>query len=186
MKSILSFIILLCSFSASAGYVEVGTTGSYYKSTIDDYNYEEKKDVSLSISYYFWAQSALELSATSRLNVTKVGTSDVNSQVTIQTESLMYGLDFVLSLADMKADFRPYVKVGGLYIHKRVVQTTAAFPYEVIPFEDGIAPSAGVGLKLKLTELLSLKIGAEAWSLPLGNNKAQYDYAGRAGLSWVF
>ena len=47
-------------------------------------------------------------------------------------------------------------------------------------------PSTGIGLKLRLNKTLSVKIGLSAWTSPLGEDDPTVDYAGRAGISWIF
>ncbi len=183
----LAVFIFVLSPKSKAGFFEVGASFSYLKHSVDEANFEETKDVSASVSYYFWLQSAIELSYTSGLKTINLGTAGVPATYqNIQSEYQMKGADLVISFADPKADFRPYIKVGAVHIHKKIVEQTGDFPATTHPFEDGVAPSAGIGLKLKFTEALSLKLGAEAWTTPLTQDKTTYDYAGRAGLSWLF
>ena len=186
-------LLLLFSNPSLAGIFEIDANTSYRKSTVDDINWEEKKELGFSISYYFWAQSAIELSATTRLTIANIGSKNTSgtilSQTELQTEETLYGADFVWSLADMKASTRPYIKVGAVFIHKKSIQQELLpSPSAAIstPFKDGLAPSAGIGIKIGLTETMGIKIGLEAWNVELYDNKKQYDYAGRAGLSWMF
>ncbi len=191
MRSKLLFVLsLTLPVVSNAGIFEVGVTGSYRKSTVDDYNWEDRKEIGASVSYYFWAQSAIELSYTARLSTKSIGTATPSVQRTeIQTEELYYGADLVLSLTDMKSSIRPYIKGGALYIHKKEqyqqVQPTTD-PANYAPFQDGWAPSVGAGIKIGLTETMSIKVGLETWNMTLYNGQKQYDYAGRAGLTWLF
>jgi hypothetical protein len=181
-------LILLLPLSANAGIFEFGLSGSYRQSTVDEYNKYDVKELGISLSYYFWAQSAIELSYTARLTAKVVGNAAEHTEE--QIEEGFYGGDFVLSLADQKASFRPYVKVGAVYIHKKDIYqkmtTSTTDPAQTVPFQDAWAPSAGAGLKIGLTETMSLKLGAETWNMTLYNGQKSYDYAGRVGLSWLF
>ncbi len=181
------FSIFLISSPGFAGFFEVSASGSYVKHTVDEINYEEAKDATASISYYFWQQSAFEVSYTSGLKTTNVGIlGNTATYTNIQSESRLIGADFVLSFADKTAPFRPYIKVGVVHIHKKIIEQNGGFEAFEHPYADGMAPSAGIGLKIALTDTLSIKLGAESWTTPLAQDKVTYDYAGRAGLSWLF
>ncbi|OQW47240.1 MAG: hypothetical protein A4S09_15720 [Proteobacteria bacterium SG_bin7] len=188
-KFIFSLTILIAPNLSFAGVFEFGLSGSYRQSTVDEYNRYDVKEIGASLSYYFWAQSAIELSYTARLTVKTVG--QLSSHTEEQIEETFYGADFILSLADPRAAIRPYLKVGGVYIHKKDFYQTLGSDGSVsvanyVPFNDGWAPSAGAGIKIGLTETMSLKLGAETWSMTLANGQKQSDYAGRVGLSWLF
>ncbi len=180
-------LILLVSNPVFAGFFELSASGSYVKHTVDEINYEESKDATASVSYYFWQQSAIELSYTSALKITNVGVlGNTATYTNIQSESRLIGADFVLSFADKSAPFRPYIKLGAVHIHKKIIEQNGGFEAFEHPYSDGVAPSVGIGLKISLTETLSIKLGAESWTTPLSQDKVTYDYAGRAGLSWLF
>lgn len=188
-KLILFFVILVSPLIATAGIFEFGLSGSYRQSTVDEYNKYDVKEIGASLSYYFWAQSAIELSYTTRLTVKTVG--DVSSHTEEQIEEGFYGADFILSLADARAPIRPYLKAGAVYIHKKDFYQTltgggGVSTANYVPFNDGWAPSAGAGIKIGLTETMSLKLGAETWSMTLANGQKSYDYSGRIGLTWLF
>ncbi len=188
-KLILFFVILVSPLAGQAGIFEFGLSGSYRQSTVDEYNRYDVKEIGASLSYYFWAQSAIELSYTTRLTVKTVGSLAVHTEE--QIEEGFYGADFILSLADAKAPIRPYLKVGAVFIHKKDFYQILDNNGQVssptyVPFNDGWAPSAGAGIKIGLTETMSLKLGAETWNMTLANGQKSYDYSGRIGLSWLF
>ena len=181
------FLVSVFSSLTFAGFFEISASGSYVKHTVDEINFEESKDATASISYYFWQQSAIEISYTSGLKTTNVGVlGTVSTYTNIQSESRLVGADFVLSFADKSAPFRPYIKLGAVHIHKKIIQQDGGFEAFEHPYTDGVAPSVGIGLKIALTETLSIKVGGESWTTPLSQDKVTYDYAGRAGLSWLF
>lgn len=192
MRTLLVFLTFIAYPFANAGIFEFGLTGSYRQSTVSEYNKYDVKEAGISLSYYFWAQSAIELSYTARLTTKVVGSLAERTEE--QIEEGYYGADFILSLADQKAAIRPYVKAGALYIHKKDIyqkmqtsgSTTTVDAAVPVPFNDGWAPSLGAGIKIGLTETMSLKLGAETWNMTLVDGQKQYDYSGRVGLSWLF
>lgn len=188
MNSLVTLIFILLFFpSAFAGFFEIAASGSYVKHTVDEVNYEESKDATAAISYYFWQQSAIEISYTSGLKTTNVGIlGNTSTYTNIQSESRLIGVDFVLSFAEKTAPVRPYIKVGAVHIHKKIIEQDGDFEAFEHPYADGVAPSAGIGLKIALTQTFSIKLGAEAWTTPLAQDKVTYDFAGRAGLSLLF
>lgn len=183
LKAVFFLGIGLASSTALAGFVEVGLSGSYRRSNLDEANFEESKSVTGSFSYYFMAMSALELSYTKGLSTVKASGT---FEQTTQTEYELTGLDFVLSVGQRESSFRPYLKLGVVYIHRKILITTdIASPITIEP-DDGIAPSAGIGVKIVLDKRLSLKLGVESWTSPLGQEPVEYNYTGRAGISWIF
>ena len=182
MRNTLLGLILLCSTSAFAGFVEVGGSGSWRKSSFDKENYSEMTSWTGSISYYFYELSALELSFTdgvSRQSVKPKG--DVKS-VSV-TNFQLTALDLVMTLATKEDMFQPYVKIGGGYLNKQIFNEYEDRGMNSTGKIHGWVPSAGVGLKWFLTKDFSIRLGLDAWTSPPNVQPVVVDYAGRAGLS---
>lgn len=192
----LLFALALSSTQSFAGFTELGASVNYRRTSIDEFNYSDSTSYTGSIAYYFWERSALELSYTSglgKLSTRATGAAEI-TQVQIAQFS-MTSLDLILSLAGREDAFQPYIKVGGGYVDKKIFKENEIEGRRLIQEQSGLAPSAGVGLKISLTKQLSLKLGIDAWTTPLGDDakdaegqdrKIQIDYAGRAGLGWMF
>lgn len=176
---------------AQAGVYEIGVSGSYKKSFITEKAYDESRSLTGSLSYYFDESSALEFSYTDGISKRMIGEGEANGQLTNMTYKMM-GLDFILTFGSREAMIRPYVKIGGAYISEKKITSQTWLNYVVdIPrqVEDpaSVVPSVGAGFKLVLNRQWSIKVGAEAWtSRPLSQKPITIDYAGRAGLSWLF
>lgn len=177
-------ILCLTSHLAAAGFLELGATANYRRSTISDENYQESISYTGSISYYFWEMSAIEVSYTqgySKLVVTPFG----GDRSTTETDFSLLGLDLVLSFAGRKDMFQPYIKVGGAHISKEIYRQSAeGFSKVLIAEQSGVVPSAGIGFKIKISERFSVKVGVDAWTSPLEEDPVTVDFAGRAGISW--
>lgn len=190
MRKLFFFILLLSLTSvAHAGFYEVSATGNYRKSFLDKENFQESLSYTGSISYYFWEMSALELSYTLGRQIAVLKTSTLDPKTVLTTDFEMFGLDLVFTLASKEDAFLPYIKLGGAHLEKSMTRERE-FPtgtsVEHPPGVNGWVPSLGVGFKIRMTQTLSIKIGADAWSSPLDKDPVIWDYAGRAGLSWMF
>ncbi len=195
VKRIFFFLsVLLFSFDSYAGFTELGASVNYRRTSIDDNNFSESTSYTGSISYYFWERSALELSYTSgvgKLSTKATGVSEL-TQLQIAQFS-MIGLDLVLSLAGREDVFQPYIKIGAGYVDKNIFKENEIEGRVKIQTQSGTVPSAGAGFRIGLTKQLSLKVGVDAWTSPLDDRDEngekrdlQIDYAGRAGLAWMF
>lgn len=186
MKWISVFLLCFLSLDASAGFVEVGISGNYRKSSIDANNYQESLSYTGSLTYYFWEMSAIEMSYTNGISNASVKPGTDARTDTI-TGFELTGLDFILTLADRESVVQPYVKVGGAYIKKKIVKRTEGIAdTRDGGSSEGLVPSAGVGFKIKFTKELSLKVGVDAWTSPPKQEPVIVDFAGRVGLSWMF
>jgi hypothetical protein len=194
LQKLVFLIGFLLPLAVNAGVFEIGASGTYRRSNIDQNSYDESKSITGSLSYYLDEASAIELSYTDGSNKREITNSDKTSQVKSETSSLTYrtvGLDFIYTLGGKEATLRPYVKMGAQYIFEKryVDQTfTNAGPTQGSVAEDppALVPSAGFGMTLRLSEMLSLKFGIDAWtSRSLQSTPVTIDYAGRAGISWL-
>lgn len=187
----LIFALFFAASAAHAGFIEVGASGSYKRSNIDGTSFDESQSLTGSLAYYFDESSALELSYTDGSNRRVIGEGQTVGHVTNMYYK-MVGLDFVLTIGGREATIRPYIKLGGVYImEKRIVDqyrdASGTYAPNEIKDNPALVPSGGIGFKLQLSQNWSLKVGAEAWtSRPLSEDNVTIDYAGRAGLSFMF
>ena len=172
------FGVMIWGTQAEAGYLEIGTSYNYRQNYVDEFNRTIQRSITGSISYYFWEQSALELSYTDGASDIKLDTVDVNVKFEF------YGLDLVISFAGRGATFRPYVKAGAVYQIKSTRTRYATI--DRIVRTRGVSPSAGVGFRLKLTQSFVFRSGVDLWATDTDAEEAQYDMVGRAGISWLF
>lgn len=165
-------------------FMEVGVSGSYRRSNLDEDNFTESKTITGSFSYYFASLSAIELSYTKGLNTVQAGDiSQATGQIT-KTEYQLIGLDFILSMGKESA-IRPYIKLGAVHVDSKIVIQND-FDADVIEPESGIAPSAGLGVKLLFGKQFSVRLGVDGWTSPLSQDPVVYNYAGKVGISWIF
>jgi opacity protein-like surface antigen len=183
----LAFALFFTGDLVWAGYMEIGVSGSYRKSFIDEKNYQESTSLTGSVSYYFWELSALELSYTQG-GAKIVLQPEGEVPVTTITNFEAIGLDLVVTFADRAAFIQPYGKLGAAYISKKIKRKAADYAAYDVASEstEGISPTAGAGLKFKLTDQFSVKFGGDVWWSPLGKEPMTTDYAFRVGVSWLF
>ncbi len=182
---------MIISSVAQAGFVEVGASGTYRKQNVGADIFSENYSLTGSISYLFDEMSAIELSYTEGYGRTVVGAAASGATKELVSSATMASLDFVYTFGDKGAMLRPYLKAGAGYLIKKELTEVIAggFPNRTYQEDTGFVPSAGIGFRLALTQTLSLKIGVDGWSSqPIGaeNRNSKIDYAGRAGISWLF
>lgn len=175
---------------AHAGVVELGVTGNYRRSTINEKNYQESLSYTGSLSYYFWEMSALEFSYTNGSSQVSVKATSSDPRQIIQTDFELMGMDLVITMASRKSAIQPYIKMGGAYIKKKIILKPGDDPNDFeaqeIGSPEGLVPSGGIGLKIRLTDTFSFKVGVDAWTSPLNEEPITTDWAGRAGISMLF
>lgn len=179
---------------ASAGVWEIGASGSYRRQNIDVNAVDEAQSLTGSLSYYLDDASALELSYTDGKSRREIETSTAGN-TTLHRTTVNYravGLDFIYTIGKREAQVRPYVKAGlqhmitKEYIDQYVVNGVNQSPTGSNE-NDSLVPTAGAGVRIGLTEALSLKAGIDAWSSRALNKKPfDVDYAARVGLGWMF
>ncbi len=170
-----------------AGVVELGASANYRTSRYNDDNYVQSLTYTGSFSYYFWEMCAWELNYTTGTSkqVTK-GARELDPKTTVEDNIGLASMDLVLSFAGRGDPFRPYIKLGAGYLIKERFRQNNQDQKEKISEQRGTVPSGGFGFSLSLTKEFSLKIGLDAWTSPLSEEPVVVDYAGRAGISWLF
>lgn len=187
MKWLVFLALGAASSQAFAGFFELGGSINYRSSGYDKNNYIESLTYTASGSYYFWEMCAWELNYTKggSKQVTK-GAATIDPKTMVQDDLSMTSLDLVISFAGRQDPIRPYVKIGGGYLTKERYRKINDDAREKISGQDGMVPSGGLGLSVNVTKEFSIKLGVDAWTSPLDENPLVIDYAGRAGLSWIF
>lgn len=191
MSQFLLILLLAVAFhlpKTYAGFVEVGASANYHTSTINATNFTVSESYTGSLGYYFTESSALEFSYTNGFSKSVTDESNTRAYYTV------YGIDFILTLGAKDTVFRPYVKAGGAQIYKEIrYQQRGYDPLPAIK-SCGVAPSAGAGFRLLLSQNLALKVGAETWTSPINDTclpedpsrETTYDNTYRGGISWLF
>lgn len=187
MRRLLPYILLSLFSLPAYAFVEVGASVNYRSSGYDDNNYIKSLSYTASFSYYFWEMCAWELNYTTGYSEQKTKANDTLADETTVNDTIdLLSLDLVLSFAERQAPFRPYIKLGGGYLTKARYRKINDDPRERISKQSGVVPSAGAGLALSLSKEFSIKFGIDAWTSPLDEDPLVIDYAGRAGISWMF
>lgn len=174
--------------SARAGYAELGFSYTYMKRYLDAVNVTETGGTTGSFSFYFWERIALELSYTQGIYTKKEREPSLiladSQRVTIQ-KSEVYETNFIFLLSGKDSRFQPYLKGGVAYIRKnQSIQIDGTQTYVVTP-KPGFGPSAGVGLKLFLTQDLAIRLSADTIRTPVDETTFADDLTIRTGLSWM-
>lgn len=185
---LLGWFIIFASPSAFAGFVELGASANYRYSGYNDSNYIQSLTYTASFSYYFWEMCAAELNYTTGYSKQVSGGTGttIDPRETIEDNIELTSADLVFSFAGRQDPFRPYIKLGGGYLIKDRYRQINEDNEDHIAHQEGVVPSGGLGLALNVTQALSLKIGVDAWTSPLRVQPVIVDYAGRAGISWIF
>ena len=186
-SSIAFSTICLMNVSASAA-TEIGFSYSYMKRYMDALNITETQSLTGSFSFYFWERIALELSYTNGLYVKKekeLSLTNPDSQRTTTQKSDVSEMNIIFLLSGKQSRIQPYVKGGVAHIKKyQTIQIDGSQTYTVTP-KPGLGPSAGVGLKIFVTEELAIRLSADAIRTPIDDTSYAEDMTIRAGLSWM-
>lgn len=184
---ILAFLIFMVSGApAWASFVEVGASVNYRSSGYDKDNYIKSLSYTGSLSYYFWEMCAWEFNYTTGYSKQVSKGSGTDPKFTVEDNIELMSLDLVLSFAQREDPFRPYIKLGAGYLTKERYRKINDDPRERISEQNGMVPSGGLGFSVNLSKEFSIKLGVDAWTSPLDEKPLVVDYAGRAGISWIF
>lgn len=180
-------LLILATPKAFAGFIELGASANYRSSGYDKNNYIQSLTYTASFSYYFWEMCAWELNYTTGYSKQSTKGSLVTDAVTTVEDNIeMSSMDLVLSFASRQDPIRPYIKFGGGYLVKERFRQVEGFSKDKISTQKGIVPSGGLGIAVNLTKEFSIKLGVDAWTSPMNQDPVIVDYAGRAGISWIF
>ena len=185
-------LIFLSGADSFAGVFELAGQANYRKTNYDSTHSEEEETGTVSLAYYFWDMSALEVS------YTRGAADQLDPQYTAFQQISAYGVDIMFTLAEHDSAFKPYVKVGAAWVDKNLQYYISPLTYGIET--SGVAPTAGVGFKYMLGQQFGLKFGIDASSSPLffysetlnptvANPPAQpvtYDVSAAAGISFLF
>jgi hypothetical protein len=187
MRSVLLLLVALCPWVAWASFFEIGAAANYRYSGYDPNNFVQSLSYTATVSYYFWEMCAWELDYTTGYSkqVTE-GPSFIEPKETIEDNIQLTSLDLVLSFADHDDPIRPYIKFGGGYLVKQRYIRINNDAELLVDSQIGLVPSGGLGISVNFTKSLSFKFGLDAWTSPLNVQPVIVDYAGRAGISWMF
>ncbi len=187
MRWITLLLLSAGALPAWAGFFELGAAANYRYSGYDPNNFVQSLTYTASASYYFWEMCAWELNYTTGYSKqVNQGTTKIDNRETVEDNIQLTALDLVLSFAARQDPFRPYVKVGAGYLVKDRFFQVNKDNENLIAHQEGWVPSGGFGLSLSITHELSVKVGIDAWTTPLKIKPMIIDYAGRAGISWMF
>jgi len=131
--------------------------------------------------------SAVELSYTNGYSEISVKSSVPSDPLYVnQTNFQLLALDLVISFAERDDFFQPYIKIGGGYLKKEDFEQVGGGDTDLISEDEGLVPSGGVGFRLLITKTFAIKFGLDAWTTPLQESPVVVDFAGYAGISWMF
>jgi outer membrane protein W len=187
MRTFVLSLLMMAGAAAHAGFIELGASVNYRSSGYDDNNYIRSLSYTGSFSYYFYEMCAWELNYTigQSEQVTK-GPTQVDQKYKVEDNIQMVSMDLVLSFASRQDPFRPYIKFGAGYLTKERFRQIDSDPREKISEQSGVVPSGGIGFSLNVTKEFSFKLGVDAWTSPLEQEPLVIDYAGRAGIAFMF
>ena len=176
--------MLFFGLNANALVTELGLSYGYQKKTFNATNFYQTDSKSASLSFYFFEKYALELSYTDSFYEGQE--SDSNSTRTVQQGSKISDGSLVYMMLTKQSPIQPYIKAGVAYVIKDQIIKYVNASAISIPESTGWAPSYGAGLKIVLTERLSLKLSYDVWQTPLSDGTNSDDTAFKAGFSWYF
>lgn len=177
----LTLIALLFSLPSQALLTEIGINYSYQKKSFSPTNYYQSDSKSATVSLYFLERFALELSYTEGFYESQESTS--SSTNVIQQSTKATGADLIFVLTEQGAKFQPYVKAGTAYITKKKQIRYVNVDTIDIPTKDGFAPSYGAGIKFKLSERFSFKLGYDVLRTTMDDGSVADDSNFKAGIS---
>lgn len=179
---IFALLVFFYGIQSQALVTELGLSYGYSKKTFNSTNFYQTDSKSASLSFYIFERWALETSYTDSFYESQE--NDGTTQRTVQQSSQIMNGSLVYMMYDKKSAVQPYVKAGAALIKKhQVVKYVSASAIEV-PESSGWAPSYGAGLKIGISERLSIKLGYEVWQTPLSDNTSSDDSSFKAGLTW--
>lgn len=189
---LLVFLVLIFPCFGFASYYELGFAGNYRKLYLPSDTTRESFDATVSytgsFAYYFAEMAAAEINYTKGQSERFVPSPSADSR-TLYDFSLV-GLDLILTFAERKDPFVPYLKLGvAHFLNKDVTyeftnNVDSSVTSDSADLGTAIVPSLGFGMKFRITQTIAIKLGMEAWTSDAIDKDPQWDWAGRAGISW--
>ncbi|MGZ3772380.1 MAG: outer membrane beta-barrel protein [Pseudobdellovibrionaceae bacterium] len=177
--------VLIFYTPAQALYTELGLSYGRKTTTFDENNSFDSESITGSVSLYFLERLALELSYTDAKGLRQEKASITDPQRTTLQKSQIVGADLILTFADRKALFQPYIKGGTAQISRyQQVKIEGQDTYTIQP-ETATVPSYGAGLKIQMTESFGIKLSYDVWKTPIGGGLQTDDTSIRAGITWI-
>jgi hypothetical protein len=173
---------------ARAGIMEISYTYSTRNSFIDDDNFQKSFSHTGSFAWYFIEMSAIELSYTKGEGEVSGKAESDSEPVKYTTQFEMYDASLIITFADKKSFFQPYIKGGAAYIDKTIFRDNAITKGEKISSTDDSepVPSWGVGFRLFVTQNISFKASYDTWKAGEAGGDDRWDDAVRGGVSLMF
>ncbi len=179
----------LFSYQSFAMVTEVGVQYGRKKTSFDARNFLDSESLTTSLSFYFMEKIALELSYTEargiREEYTATGPGGTEFTQTVVQKTTVIGGDLIFVIGGRKNKFQPYVIGGAAKIRRKQEMKFNNLDSAQIEPKTAIAPSYGVGMKIAMSDTLSIKISYDAWQTPLGNDTYSDDSNIRVGLNWI-
>ena len=183
-KYLVVSILLVSSFSWALNF-ELGVSYARKKNSFDRDNYFDTESATGSMSMYFSEMLGLEMSYT-EAKATRYEKIPNGNESEIFQKTQVLGADLILVLAPRKSMFQPYVKGGAAQLQRsQVTHNITLNKVDKLDIETSVVPSYGAGLKIKLTEGLSMRLSYDVWRTPVGGGVITDDSKLRAGLSWM-
>jgi outer membrane protein W len=181
-------LTFLFSVNAYAGFIEVGASVNIRDNSVDEQNKSKTRSVTGSIAYYFFENSAFEISYTE--GYVKTESTGLVGGVSIPYTQIvnfqMISGDFILSFGAKNDAFQPYIKAGMAYQEKEIQFQANGSDSSDFPEVKGEYVTGGIGFKILLGKNWSFKAGYDMWKGPLGEEDQTTDAAVRAGISFMF
>lgn len=182
-KSLITFALsLFIATNAHAFITELGLSYGFNKKTFDSNNYYQMDSKTASVALYFSEYIALELSYTDAF--IEQQQKDANTRV-IQQTTRAGEANVMFLLASRQAIVQPYLKGGAAKITKSQVTKVDNFQTYTVDTPEATVPSYGGGIKIKLSEMFSLKFGVDYWRTPIEGGTTSEDMAFKSGLTWM-
>lgn len=178
-------LVIFIATPSMALYTELGVNYGRKKTSFDNDNYLDSESTTGSVSLYFLERLALELSYTEALARREEKASPSDPKRSTLQKSTVMGADLILTFADRKALFQPYIKGGIAQIERhQSIKIEGQDTFTLTP-EKAAVPSYGVGIKIALTESFGVKLSYDLWKTPIGDGNQTDDTSLRVGVTWI-
>lgn len=182
---LLNLIFLHQSQTSLAGYFELDVAANLRSTSLSKEDSSVNQSITGSIAYYFWQNSAVEISYTRGMLIEKNAAVSPLPKFENHYNYNLLGLEMILAYGDRSASFRPYVKAGVMQIEKTKTLFADGVSSTPTKIPSQMVPSVGTGLQFMLSNTFAIKFGIDAWpSNSIDRNPIIWDFATRLGISW--